>query len=302
MVWPRTGGYAGRLRIGVCSLAAGMAMAGTFGTVVPIGGQAADLALDEPRSVVYVANYTANRIDVISTKTNTLVKGASIKVPVQPSSLALSPNGRYLVITHLSNFKPPQTRANGLTIIDLTENTQQTFSYDSAPMGLAFGSDGLALVVTATDFLVLDPATGSSYTLKTVREVITPKELPVPNPPLGPRDIIRASVASSGDLKTIWGTIEVEGQEDKELIFIYDAIYKTVKSAVWTSEPIFGPRVVSVNKNGSKVLTGWGLYHSRGFLLAQFPDALGKFGVGGHVIDTDRGLIYAQVPSQCLDH
>ena len=103
------------LRIGACSLAAGAAMAGD------VRHRRADrrpslriLALDERRSVVYVANYTANRIDVISTKTNALVKSASINVAAQPSSLALSPNGRYLVITHLSNFKSPQSRANGV--------------------------------------------------------------------------------------------------------------------------------------------------------------------------------------------
>jgi len=31
--------------------------AATFGSVVPIGGHAADIALDEPRGVLYVANF-----------------------------------------------------------------------------------------------------------------------------------------------------------------------------------------------------------------------------------------------------
>jgi len=38
----------------------------SFGTVVPIGGHASDIALDEPRGVVYVANFAANRIDIVS--------------------------------------------------------------------------------------------------------------------------------------------------------------------------------------------------------------------------------------------
>jgi hypothetical protein len=42
------------------------AVCGTFGRVVAIGGHASDLALDEPRNVLYVANYTANRIEVMS--------------------------------------------------------------------------------------------------------------------------------------------------------------------------------------------------------------------------------------------
>jgi uncharacterized protein (TIGR03437 family) len=279
-------------RLALFGLAAGAAMAATFGTVVPIGGLASDLALDEQRGVVYVANYTANRIDVVSTKTHALVKSAALNVSAQPSALALSPNGRYLVITHLSNFSTP---SNGLTIIDLTQNTRQTFAFGSAPMGVAFGYDGRALVVTTTDFLLLDPATGYSITVGTIDNVAA-KALPV-DTPLGPREIIRASVASSGDLSTVWGTIEVDSAENKALIFKYDAYQKTVTGAVWTHSPINGPRVVSVNKTGSNALTGWGLYHSKGFMLAQFPDALGKFGVGGHAFDSARGLIYAQVPS-----
>ena len=48
------------------------AMAGTFGKVVSIGGHASDVALDEPRKVLYVANFTANRIDVMSLTTKTI--------------------------------------------------------------------------------------------------------------------------------------------------------------------------------------------------------------------------------------
>jgi len=37
-------------------------MAGTFGKVVSIGGAASDVALDEVRGVLYIADFTANRI------------------------------------------------------------------------------------------------------------------------------------------------------------------------------------------------------------------------------------------------
>ena len=72
--------------------------AATFGRVVAIGGQASDLALDEARQVLYVANFTANRVDVVSLGTNSVQ--TSINVAPFPSSLALSPDGRYLVICH----------------------------------------------------------------------------------------------------------------------------------------------------------------------------------------------------------
>ena len=54
------------------ALIAGSARAGTFGTVVPIGGEAADVALDEARGVLYIANFTANRIDIMSLANNTI--------------------------------------------------------------------------------------------------------------------------------------------------------------------------------------------------------------------------------------
>ena len=48
------------------------AKAATFGKVVSIGGHASDVALDEPRGVLYVANFTANRIEVVSLATKTV--------------------------------------------------------------------------------------------------------------------------------------------------------------------------------------------------------------------------------------
>src|SRR5882724_13304088 len=94
------------------------AMAGTFGKVVPIGGSASDLALDEPRGVLYIANYTANRVEVMSLANLTVQ--TSINVASQPSGLSLSPDGRYLVVTHYGNFVAPASPNNGLTVIDLT--------------------------------------------------------------------------------------------------------------------------------------------------------------------------------------
>ena len=50
----------------VLAVSAATAWAGSFGKVVAIGGHAADLALDEGRGVLYIANFTANRVDVMS--------------------------------------------------------------------------------------------------------------------------------------------------------------------------------------------------------------------------------------------
>ncbi len=98
-------------------LAASLAAAawgGTFGTVVSIGGEASDLALDETRGVLYIANFTANRIDVMSLASNTVQ--TSINVAAQPSSIAMSPDGHYLVATNFGNAAAPGSpvqRADG---------------------------------------------------------------------------------------------------------------------------------------------------------------------------------------------
>src|SRR5271170_7349104 len=79
--------------------------AATFGTAVAIGGQGADLALDEPRGVLYIADFTANRIDVMTLADHTV--HTSFNVNPQPGSLSLSPDGQYLVIVHFGNFAAP---------------------------------------------------------------------------------------------------------------------------------------------------------------------------------------------------
>ena len=66
------------------------ALAGTFGKVVSIGGSAADVALDEPRGVLYVADFTANRIEVMSLATQTIQ--TALNVMPQPYSISISPN------------------------------------------------------------------------------------------------------------------------------------------------------------------------------------------------------------------
>src|SRR5579871_3511193 len=108
----------------------------TFGTVVSIGGEASDLALDETRGVLYIANFTANRIDVMSLATNTIQ--TSINVPAQPSSVALSPDGHWLLVAHYGNNTAPLSPQSGLTLIDLNnQNAKQTFALGNAPLGVA---------------------------------------------------------------------------------------------------------------------------------------------------------------------
>jgi uncharacterized protein (TIGR03437 family) len=259
--------------------------AGTFGTVVPIGGTAADIALDEARGVLYIANFGANRIDVMSLQDKTIK--TSYNVAPQPGSLALSPDGQYLVIAHFGNFVAPGSPQNALTVIRLNGLSRQTFALGFPPLGVAFGNDGLALVVTSNEFMLFDPASGYAHTFATVQNV-TANTLPVP-PANFPPQIIAASLGVSADGYHIYGLSDT-------IRFHYNVMTKTVTSLGYGANPPLGPRVVSVSKDGSYYTAGWAMFNASGVLLSQFPNPLGALNIGSHAIDSSAGLIYAQIP------
>lgn len=269
----------------------------TFGTPVPLGGHAADLALDERRGVLYVANFTANRVDVVSLADHTVQN--SMNVSPQPGSLALSPDGRYLVVTHFGNFKEPSSESHALTVIDLETRGRQTYALGAPGLGVAFGANGLALVVTTADFSLFDPVTGKLSLLTTVPE-LKATSLPAP-PPNMPPNILQTSLNVSGNGARIYGLTD-------QFEFGFDAGSGRLRVLGYTSSPPQGPMAVSVNHDGSKYLAGWVLHGSAiwdgatgVWNLAQFPDAEGLLHVGSHAIDDWRGLVYAQVSQKDLD-
>lgn len=266
------------------SLATG-AWAATFGKVVSIGGHASDLALDEPRGVLYIANFTANRVEVMSLANNTIQ--TEFNVAAQPSSVALSPDDRYLVVAHYGNAAPPASSSNAITVIDLTTNGKQTFALGSPPLGVAFGINGLALIVTSTDFLLLDPASGVTQELQTIAGLVS-KTLPQP-PASFPPNIVAASVAASADGMFIYGFGD-------QLLFSYDVSNNILSAGFYTSSPPLGPRAVSVAQDGSYFTMGWTLKDRSFFNISQFANISGALNVGTSAIDSTHNVIYAQMP------
>src|SRR5437667_9135251 len=143
----------------------------TFGTVVPIdipvGGHVSDIVLDEPRGVLYVANFTARRIDVMSLTDKKVTR--SITVAAQPAAMALSPDGQFLVVTHFLGdpgfplFPPPagSCPGSGVSVVNAGSGAvQSSFCFADAPLGVAFGNDDRALIVTTTGLLSFDPLSG----------------------------------------------------------------------------------------------------------------------------------------------
>src|SRR5947209_11973198 len=107
-------------------------VAATFGTVVPIGGHASDIALDESRGLLYIANFTANRIEVMSTADYSI--HTSMNVAPQPGALSISPDSKFLLVAHYGNWTPSDPSKNLLTLVDLDSGARQTFATGDAPL------------------------------------------------------------------------------------------------------------------------------------------------------------------------
>ncbi len=259
--------------------------AATFGRVVAIGGQASDIALDESRGLLYIANFTANRIEVMSLKDYSI--RSSINVAPQPGALALSPDNQFLLVAHFGNWTAPNTPSNALTVINLNGNQKQTFGLGSPPLGVAFGIDGLAVVVTTNEFLQFDPISGSTSSLGSIAG-ITATLLPVETGQFPP-NIVAAALAPSADGYWVYGLGD-------NFRFIYDVRRHQVKAMGYTSSPTMGPRTVSVARDGSYYTAGWGLFDAAGRLAAEFPNPTGKLNLGSHAVDSAAGLIYGQIP------
>ena len=263
-----------------------------FGTVAAIGGHAADIALDEARGVLYIANFTANRIDVLSTADNTV--HTSINVSPQPGALALSPDAQYLLVAHFGYTTPPDSSENLLTLIHLTDNSRQTFITGDPPLGVAFfggvpTGPGMALVVTTTGFFTLDPTNGVLSGLKTFANLA--QTLPVVAPTF-PGQILQTALTTSGDHMTIWGV--AGAGTGNQVLYQFNARTGVLTPSVDVSSPALLNRV-SVAYDGSYAMIGWAMFSS-GALVARYPNVSSSTNVTGHAIDQKNNLIYAQIP------
>jgi uncharacterized protein (TIGR03437 family) len=274
-----------------------------FGTVAAIGGHAADIALDEARGVLYIANYTANRIDVLSTADNTV--HTSINVSPQPGSLALSPDGQYLLVACGPTGDLFQPSYSLLTLINLTNNSQQRFGTPDVPLGVAFfnpqaSGPGLALVVTTTEIMTLDPTDGVLSAVTTFANLLA--NLPLPQPiPTFPGQILQTALATSADHLTVWGVADTGAQP--EIVYVFNARRGSVSATSVTAAPPLLPRV-SVAADGSYAMVGYLLLSAPApmgaypniVISGRYPQSLASVNVTGHSIDSKNNLVYAQIP------
>src|SRR5215831_3009127 len=242
--------------VAALAVAAAPLTAATFGTVVPITGHASDIALDEARGKLYIANFTANRVDVMSTADNTI--RTSLNVGAQPGSITLSTSGRFLLVTNYNNATNGQPiGANLLTLIDLTTNTRQTFSTGDAPLGASFyaaGNSDMALVVTSTSIYSFDPISGALQVVDTFANLS--KTLPVPAVTF-PGQITETALTLAADRVHIWGV--GGGGTGTQILYYFDATTGRLQADGWQTAPPLLPRV-SVAADGSWAMIGWAAF------------------------------------------
>src|SRR5579863_3907834 len=187
--------------LAIAAASIGGAQTPTFGIRVPIGGEATDLAIDQWRGVLYIANFTGNRIDRMNLATFQLE--TPFLVDPNPVSMSLSPDMRYLLVAHYDNPKVGTPTNNELTLIDLVQGTRAKLPLAEPPLAVSFGADGQAFVVTTTEFLLYDPGSNTAGSLGTIAS-LGPLVTPVPDNTFPP-NITFASVSRSGDGMTILG-------------------------------------------------------------------------------------------------
>jgi len=267
--------------------AAKPAAAATFGTVVPIGGQASDIALDDSRGVLYVSNFTANRIEVMSLADYSI--RTSINVAAQPGAISISPDYQFLLVAHFGNFTSPNATNNGLTLLNLNDGTRQTFSMGDTPLALTFVADGRALIVSNSSINLFDPVTGAITVLSTFASLAT-QTLPAPLATF-PTQVILAALSTTADRKQVYG---IADDGSSQAFFRFDGNTGRLSAGLFTALPKPLPRV-NVAADGSWAMVG--MYKIDGGLhdLAQFPNSITSKNIGGNAVDSNAGLIYAQI-------
>ncbi len=281
--------------IAIAALTASVAASATpsFGTVVPIGGTASDICLDEARGVLYIANLGGNTIQVMSLADNSI--HTSINVAANPISMSMSPDGQYLLVAHYGNWTPSDPSKNVVTLIHLADKTTVTYNTYDPPLGVAFVNTGKALIVTTTSFMLFDPASGQLSLITTLANVSV--QLPVASATF-PGQISEAALTVSADGSTVWG-IGGAGTGTQP-VFQYFARANAVLGVTWLTSPPLLPRV-SVSADGSFAMVGWSMFASMaqlngGYLIARYPAVLASTNITGHVIDSKNKLVYGQFP------
>lgn len=275
----------------ICTAAAAVftarpAASATFGSVVAIGGSSSDIALDQSRGLLYIADFTGNRIDVMNLKTQAIQ--TSINVAPRPGAISLSPDSQYLMVAQYGNTTPADPTANSITLLNLAANTRQTFTTGDTPLAVAFLADDSAMIVTTGGISLFSPSSGALTSLGSFASL--GQSLPVV-PGTFPSQVVQASLAVSPDYKNVYGIANGGAAQ----AFIH---YRMNAGQIYAIGVVASPRPlprISVAADGSFAIVGQYKLDGLANDLAQFPNSITSTNIGGAVVDSNLGLIYAQI-------
>src|SRR5262249_27100186 len=188
----------------------------------------------------------------------------------------------------------------------------KSFCFGDGGLGVAFGNDDQALIVTTHGLILFDPLSGSTQALgdlqcdQVVNGVAAPactltRTLPVP-PGTFPAQIVGASVAGAQDGFTIYGQAQITQAGSGLLRFRYDVRDKNLVPLPSGSATGPGPATVSVNRDGSRFMAGSALFDRNGNVVAKLNTPANLTNLGSHVIDSfgntsyPFGIVYGHFP------
>ena len=284
------------LMAGSASVLRAQNTAATFGKVITLGGTPSDIVLDEPRKLLYLVNSAANRVDLFSTGTNSVI--GSITVGTAPLAAAMSPDGAYLYVTNGASLS--------LSVIDLqTKFVIQTVTVPAAPQGVEVGADGRALVSTAG-------TTGGANTLLIFDKNLVANQLTAvltPPPPSTPAPLPAQTLARpdttffSKLIRTPNGQYIV-GLTNPTATTTYLFVYEVASGTILRSRTVTGQStVLAISPDGATLMAGYTLYDvSTLSILGQMNNSNASFrfaaafntrqNIGGSVFSPDGKTLY----------
>jgi YVTN family beta-propeller protein len=228
--------------------------AATFGQVITLGGTPSDVVLDESRHLLYLVNTSANRVDLFSTATNSIV--ANISVGTGPLAAAMSMDNAYLYVTNGGSLN--------VSVIDLRSRfVVQTLTMPAAPQGIEVGADGTVLVTTAgtaggaNTLLVYDGSLPAGSQLNNV-PTPTPPSTPTPLPP---QTLTRPDTTFFSKLIRTPGGQFIVGLTNPSATTTYLFVYEVASHTILRSRTVTGQStVLSISPDGSRFMAGYTLY------------------------------------------
>ena len=283
--------------LGVSTLWAQGHVAGntTFGKVLPLPGHINAVAIDEARGLVYAGNFSAGRVEVLSTATHQRV--SSFSTTPQPAAMVgmdMSLDSRFLVTLN-APVTSGVSQLSGVTAVNLNDPADRRhYAMVQTPLAITFQSNGEAFIITTGGMVLFEPDDGSFRTLVDFEAIEglaggASISLPVP-PPTFPRQVITATVDNNATGTWIFGATDT-------FVFSYQVGFPAGLMVIRTNDTLVNSPVfpqVSASEDGNYFMAGQLLFNRRLRVIADTPVAAGASDllVGGSAIDSDINTVY----------